>query len=56
MKELRKLKINKVFLKSYYRYQNYNKLNLIDQKSTFNFLKKKKPDFVIHLAARLAEF
>tara|TARA_B100000886_G_scaffold229054_1_gene159727 strand:- start:33 stop:965 length:933 start_codon:yes stop_codon:yes gene_type:complete len=29
------------------------KLNLIDQKSTFNFLKKKKPDFVILAAAKV---
>ena len=29
------------------------KLNLIDQKSTFNFLRKKKPDFVILAAARV---
>ena len=28
------------------------KLNLIDQKSTFNFFKKKKPDFVILAAAK----
>ena len=30
-----------------------NKLNLLDQKKTFSFLKKKKPDFVIMAAAKV---
>ena len=32
---------------------NKDKLNLLDQKKTDNFIKKIKPDFVINAAARV---
>ncbi len=34
-------------------FKNKNKLNLIDQKQTFQFLKKNKPDYVIIAAAKV---
>ena len=34
-------------------FKNKNQLDLVDQKKTFKFLKKNKPDFVILAAARV---